>query len=501
VSAEHARPSGTGHADAWRVILVGRTGLDQALRRAARVELIRARDSFDAVGELSDPIDTGSPARSAVLVAPDAEPDPGAGGADELGRFLDALRLVDPSARILRVGAMRPGYDGAIDPDADPQSLVSAIERTAPSPRIVVDPPQSEPAPESQGSTEAEPPTATDHPAPPDAPEPTPTAPTEAAWSDDDGLHDAVISGPVLPGVADARARPNDRAAPGDIDDEHALLIALGDGRPVLDLAMNRLRERAGRDDLTFEATPEPGMVPVSVRGHIFGAIAHDERAPLSARGRAALEPLAAWLGAWLRLESQQRELRLSAFTDELTGAWNRRYFHRFLESAIERSRSARRTVTLLYFDIDDFKTYNDAHGHDAGDEILVETVRMLNSVIRPSDRVCRVGGDEFAVIFYDPRAPRDPGSTPPESIYDIATRFQRQICAHRFPKLGAGAQGTLTISGGLASYPWDGADADTLLRVADDLSMRSKRRGKNAITLGQGAESVCRTPEGGNGQ
>jgi diguanylate cyclase (GGDEF)-like protein len=145
-----------------------------------------------------------------------------------------------------------------------------------------------------------------------------------------------------------------------------------------------------------------------------------------------------------------------------------------------------------MVFDIDDFKKYNDQFGHGAGDDILRESVRLLNSVIRQGDRVCRIGGDEFAVIFADSEAPRQPGSHHPETVDVIARRFQQQICTMRFPKLGAEAPGTLSISGGLATYPWDGGDPDTLLQHADRLALESKRKGKNAVTLGPGAQAMC---------
>ena len=150
-----------------------------------------------------------------------------------------------------------------------------------------------------------------------------------------------------------------------------------------------------------------------------------------------------------------------------------------------------------MVYDFDDFKRYNDAFGHAAGDEILCETTRLLRSVIRPTDRVCRIGGDEFAVIFDDPSGPRSGEGRHPTSIGAIAERFQRQVCAHRFPKLGADAQGTLTISGGMATFPWDGHDASSLLERADALALESKRQGKNLITLGPGAERVCRVEFG----
>jgi diguanylate cyclase (GGDEF)-like protein len=143
-------------------------------------------------------------------------------------------------------------------------------------------------------------------------------------------------------------------------------------------------------------------------------------------------------------------------------------------------------------FDIDDFKQFNDRYGHAAGDEILRETVRLLRSVVRPSDKVCRIGGDEFVVIFHEPGGPRQPGSKPPSSIAAIAKRFQDAICAHKFPKLGREAPGSLGVSGGLATYPWDGRAAAELLARADELSLQSKRTGKNTITFGPGAEREC---------
>src|SRR5207244_13644947 len=68
--------------------------------------------------------------------------------------------------------------------------------------------------------------------------------------------------------------------------------------------------------------------------------------------------------------------------------------------------------------------------------------------ISRPSARVCRIGGDEFAVIFYEPTGPRQEGSRHPASVFAIAQRFQAQIQQHRFPKLSDCAPGTLTISG-----------------------------------------------------
>jgi two-component system, cell cycle response regulator len=155
----------------------------------------------------------------------------------------------------------------------------------------------------------------------------------------------------------------------------------------------------------------------------------------------------------------------------------------------LEAAQRQRHFVTVLLFDLDDFKRYNDQYGHDAGDEILVQTTQLMQSVVRPSDRVCRIGGDEFAVIFYDPEGPRELGSQHPADVEAIAKRFEKQIQAHTFPALSDLPVGGLTISGGLATFPWDGTTPETLLKRADELALRSKRDGKKVIALGTRVE------------
>ncbi|MCE7969717.1 MAG: GGDEF domain-containing protein [Leptolyngbya sp. PLA3] len=320
-----------------------------------------------------------------------------------------------------------------------------------------------------------------------------------------DGVVSTVMEPEEIRAIIDGRERclpempvqvltstPMRRSRAGDIAD--ALLVRkLMLGEDLLEPAVELLRGREPAAQYRHAAEPPTsGVLRAEVRCEM------DTVGFIEAPGgfdAGVLNAHAAWLSAWLTLEARYREQRIEALTDPLTGAWNRRYFERYLSMAIEQAKQARLTVTVLVFDIDEFKQYNDAFGHAAGDEILRETVRMLRSVIRPSDRVCRIGGDEFAVIFYEPRGPRVPTSKPPESIYRLAKRFQSQISGHRFPKLGREAPGTLTISGGLATYPWDGQDPRTLLDRADELAIHSKKAGKNVITLGPGALRECVDP------
>jgi len=194
------------------------------------------------------------------------------------------------------------------------------------------------------------------------------------------------------------------------------------------------------------------------------------------------------WAARWVAMQQRIEQLSQLSMRDELTGVWNRRYFNRFLNNILDRAKHERQQVTVMVFDIDDFKTYNDRYGHAAGDEILEQAAQLMQSVVREHDVVARIGGDEFAVIFWDAEEPRQKGSRHPQDVRRAAERFQQAVFTHRFPKLGQEAHGTLTISGGLASYPWDAQTAAELVDQADLMAMQSKRQGKNALTFGPGA-------------
>ncbi|NJL30358.1 MAG: GGDEF domain-containing protein [Phycisphaerales bacterium] len=148
------------------------------------------------------------------------------------------------------------------------------------------------------------------------------------------------------------------------------------------------------------------------------------------------LQRWAQWLARWMAMQAQQSGLWDLALRDELTDVWNRRYFHQFLDILLRRAVSERFRVTLMVYDIDDFKIYNDRYGHAAGDDILRETARLMRSVVRTHDVVARIGGDEFAVIFWDAQGPRRPHSQHPMDVRQAAQRFQKAILDCRFPRL-----------------------------------------------------------------
>lgn len=199
----------------------------------------------------------------------------------------------------------------------------------------------------------------------------------------------------------------------------------------------------------------------------------------------------AAAVGEWGRLlaklittQRQATHLRHLAVTDDLSGLYNRRYFDHFLHRIILRAADERFRVTVMIFDIDNFKHYNDRYGHMVGDAIIRDVAMLMRRCTRPHDVVVRFGGDEFAVIFWDNEEPRQPNSEHPHDALVMAERFRDEMSRHAFASIGPRARGRLTISGGLASFPWDGKDADSLLGKADEALLQAKRSGKDRILL-----------------
>jgi GGDEF domain-containing protein len=220
-----------------------------------------------------------------------------------------------------------------------------------------------------------------------------------------------------------------------------------------------------------------------------------------------ALHPIAALFGKLADLQDRHNRLQRLAVTDELTGLYNGRYFRHFLAGIIERARQMQFTVSLLLFDIDDFKHYNDKYGHGIGDEILRQTATLMRRCCRDHDLVARIGGDEFAVVFWEkegPRQPRPPSSSSvlgpppppghpvrrPQTPLEIFKRFKRLIETEDFSGLGSSGRGKLGISAGMASFPWNAPDAAALIKAADDaLMFGAKQTCKNTIYLVGGAD------------
>jgi diguanylate cyclase (GGDEF)-like protein len=163
------------------------------------------------------------------------------------------------------------------------------------------------------------------------------------------------------------------------------------------------------------------------------------------------------------------KELEKLATTDDLTGLKNRRYIKEFLRQVLQRAGAEKLNVTVLLFDIDNFKHYNDSFGHSVGDNVLKQVATMMTRCCRKHDVIGRIGGDEFAVVFWDrpvgkiatssksKKERRQKNLSHPKEPMFIAQRFRDELCSAELSFLGPQGKGVLTISGGLSSFPDDG--------------------------------------------
>lgn len=161
------------------------------------------------------------------------------------------------------------------------------------------------------------------------------------------------------------------------------------------------------------------------------------------------------------------------AHTDPLTGALNRRGLHSGLQPLLQ-SASSRHLHAIFLIDLDGFKPVNDLHGHEVGDALLVEVVRRLRHTLRGPDLVARIGGDEFVVVT--------PGLTSTDQAETVGRKLM-QVFATPFDVLSQSCRVGATI--GYALAPVDGADTDTLLRLADAALYAGKQAGRRQLRRG----------------
>lgn len=177
---------------------------------------------------------------------------------------------------------------------------------------------------------------------------------------------------------------------------------------------------------------------------------------------------LAAHVAASLDAATTLDRERQSAVTDPLTGILNRRGLEEYLYRTLASSQQERSPVSLLVIDCDDFKELNDRAGHAFGDSLLVEIAHVLRNALPEGARVGRLGGDEFVVVLPGAglEAARDMGNT-------LRAVLRKGLTEAGFP---------LCISGGVATYPYDGGTTSMLIRAADQALYAAKARGKDQI-------------------
>jgi len=167
--------------------------------------------------------------------------------------------------------------------------------------------------------------------------------------------------------------------------------------------------------------------------------------------------------------------IQASADTDGLTGLANKRHFMERLNLEIVKAGKEQKVMSLFIFDIDHFKTYNDTNGHLAGDEALKITGRLLAQSVRQEDLAARYGGEEFVVLLPD---------TDKTGAGAAAEKVRRAIEEHAYPKEQSQPNGRVTISGGVATFPYDATSTADLIRCADRALYSGKHAGRNKVCL-----------------
>lgn len=163
---------------------------------------------------------------------------------------------------------------------------------------------------------------------------------------------------------------------------------------------------------------------------------------------------------------------KLSIF-DELTRIHNHRYFHYSLTQALSSAQRYKFPLSVLLMDLDNFKQYNDRHGHLAGDQVLRVLGGFLSKLIRSGDMVARYGGEEFAFIL---------PHTNKRGALAMAEKLRKEVETLEFDPKCAGPGAHLTASIGVASFPQDARSKDDLLRKADAALYKAKRHNKNMV-------------------
>jgi diguanylate cyclase (GGDEF)-like protein len=170
------------------------------------------------------------------------------------------------------------------------------------------------------------------------------------------------------------------------------------------------------------------------------------------------------------------------ALTDDLTKAYNRRFFSEQLNRLFQQARDEGGCFSLVMFDLDFFKQYNDINGHIQGDIALIETVRILHAVCTLDSAVCRYGGEEFMVLL--------PGH-PVAEARRIAENIRQAVYDYRYVNEQALPGGRLSASLGVTSYRPGVASAQQLAQEADSAMYRAKNAGRNRVELFPGVEET----------
>jgi len=226
---------------------------------------------------------------------------------------------------------------------------------------------------------------------------------------------------------------------------------------------------------------------PVMVNDQVKGIIHLDslEKDAFDEEDKLFVEQLAEAIAIAMERALEHSKVKVLSVEDGLTGCYNRRKLDQDIDAEINRSRRYQKNFSILMIDIDWFKSYNDYHGHGRGDELLSSMVTLFKNSVRSSDEVYRYGGEEFVILL--PEIDRQQAAV-------VAGKLQRLVAITPFEgEEESQPEKNITISIGLATYPWDGNNRDELYKSADTRLYQAKKLGRNRVCVYQDEDRLKR--------
>ena len=165
--------------------------------------------------------------------------------------------------------------------------------------------------------------------------------------------------------------------------------------------------------------------------------------------------------------------LQESAFTDGLTGLYNRKYLEEHSKRLISQAKRDNLNIGVLLLDMDHFKAVNDEYGHDIGDKVLKELSRILNETVRESDVIIRYGGEEFIVLLVNIKTEED--------ALNVANKIRQKVKENEID-VYAGSKLRKTISIGLSMFPQDSNNFESVIKNADIALYEAKSKGRDQV-------------------
>ncbi len=233
-----------------------------------------------------------------------------------------------------------------------------------------------------------------------------------------------------------------------------------------------------------FDDGRDAWIVPASDGGTIRGYAVALFQGPPREEAESSTTYLSRHLGLALRNLDRFAEVSDLAYLDDLTHLFNMRYLHLALDREVTTSAQGGSPFSLLFLDLDHFKSINDTYGHLVGSRLLVEVARVLKGCVRDNDVVVRYGGDEYVILLK---------GTDSGGALKVAERIRRTVETHHFlAREGLGV--SLTTCIGVASFPEHAQDKASLLDFADRAMYRGKKSSRNVVYMA--ASGLEATPE-----